>query len=310
MPAVGDDYLAYKLRRRGMDHDRYDWSIMPHRAPRAWSNGAALAVWIVAPLTWYPLDLAPRPRPVPGSFDDPYPNLRDYTHRDYGNRIGAFRIMETLDRFGIRATAPVNASVCTRYPALVAEGLRRGWEFAGHGLHMGRPHDSSLADDEEAAMIGQALDIVRRATGQAVTGWLSPGNSESPHTPDHLAAAGIDYVCDWVNDELPYPLRTKKGRLHAMPYAHDVNDATMIWQFHHSPTEFADQVITQFDWLHAESRAQGCRVFALTLHSWCIGQPHRIGALRRILAHIAAHEGIWFATGAEILAAYRAAAHD
>jgi allantoinase len=278
---------------------------MPRRKPVEWPKGAHLAVWILTPLTWFPLNMVPQPRPPIGAFDDPFPNFRDYTHRDYGNRVGVFRLMEVLDRFGIRSTAPVNAAVCERYPAIVAEGLRRRWEFVGHGLDMGRQHNADLSEPEESEMIASALSIVRKATGQAVTGWLSPAQAESPRTLDLLAGAGIEYVCDWVNDELPYPMRTRSGPLHAMPYSYDINDATMIWASHHSPTEFAEQVSEQFDWLHEESRRRGGRIFTLVVHPWCIGQPHRIRALERILSNVAGRPGVWMAPGAEILDCFR-----
>jgi peptidoglycan/xylan/chitin deacetylase (PgdA/CDA1 family) len=289
-----------------MDHERYDWSIMPRRSPVTWPNDARLAVWVVAPLTWFPLDLPRLPRPPAGAFVDPFPNFRDYTHRDYGNRVGAFRLMDTLSRYGVPVTAPTNAAVCKRYPALVGEALRRDWEIAAHGLDMGGHHDASLAEDKEAGMIETALGTVRRATGQPVTGWLSPANGESPRTLDLLAGAGIEYVCDWVNDELPYPMRTKHGSIYAMPYSYDINDATMIWECHHSPSEFADQVLDQFHWLYNESRNQGGRIFTLVLHAWCIGQPHRIRALDRILQAIVDLPDVWMGTGAAILDRFRA----
>jgi allantoinase len=301
-----DQRRDYPWRRYGMDHDRYEWSIMPRRRPVEWPNGARLAIWVIAPLTWFPLAMSRLPRPPIGAFDDPFPNFRDYTHRDYGNRVGAFRVMETLDRFGVPATAPVNAAVCERYPALVEEALRHRWEFAGHGLNMARIHDTEMSEADEAQAIATTLSTVRRATGQPVTGWLSPANGESPRTLDLLASAGIQYVCDWVNDELPYPVQTKHGRIHAMPYSYDINDATMIWASHHSPTEFARQVEDQFDWLYDESRTRGGRIFTLVLHSWCIGQPHRIRALIRIFEGIANRPGVWMGTGAQILDCFRA----
>jgi allantoinase len=299
-----DEHLNYPLRRYGMDHDRYDWSIMPRRPRVQWPDSAHLAVWVVVPLTWYPLTMAPQPRPPAGYFDDPYPNFRDYTHRDYGNRIGAFRVMDVLDQFGIRPTAPTNAAVCERYPELVREAVRRHWEIAGHGIDMGHQHSADLDEAREAAMVRDALVTVRNATGQDIRGWLSPGNAESLNTSDLLAANHVHYTCDWVNDELPYPMRTQHGPLWAMPYSHDINDATMIWHGHHSPQEFVEQVKQQFDWLHAESLDKGGRIFTLCVHTWCIGQPHRIHALERILLHIQGFSGVWSATGGEILAAY------
>jgi peptidoglycan/xylan/chitin deacetylase (PgdA/CDA1 family) len=261
---------------------------------------------VIAPLTWFPLTMSRLPKAPIGAFDDPFPNFRDYTHRDYGNRVGAFRVMETLERFGVPVTAPVNAAVCERYPALVEEALRHRWEFAGHGLNMARIHDAEMSEAEEAQTIATALRTVRRVAGQPVTGWLSPANGESPRTLDLLASAGVQYVCDWVNDELPYPVQTKHGRIHAMPYSHDINDATMIWASHHSPSEFVRQVQDQFDWLYDEARTRGGRIFTLVLHSWCIGQPHRIRALDRIFERIANRPGVWMGTGAQILDCFQA----
>ena len=306
MASLSDDHLHYPLRRRGMDHDRYDWTIMPRRARIEWPGEARVAVWIVVSLQWFPLTLTKHPRPPLGAFDDPWPNFRDYTHRDYGNRVGAFRIIELMHRYGLRVTSPVNASVCERYPPLIAEALRHGWEFMGHGVNMGRFHDANLAAHEEAEMVQTALATVRRATGQKVAGWLSPALAESSQTLDHLAANGVEYVCDWVNDELPYPMRTQSGSIWSMPYSLDINDATMIWHYHHSPNEFAQQAREQFDWLYAEAERQGGRIFPLALHPWCTGQPHRIRALESIVAHIASRPGVWTAGGSEILAAFKA----
>ena len=305
MSGVPDAYMRYARRRPGMDHDRYNWAILPRRAPPRWPNGAHLAVWIVVPLTWYPLDMVERARPVPGGLIDPYPCFRDYTLRDYGNRVGAFRIMQVLERFAVRATAPTNAAVCTRYPALVAQALRHGWEFAGHGLDMGQVHDSALTAGEEDEMVASALATVRSATGQPVAGWLSPGQSESAHTPDLLAAHGVAWLGDWANDDLPYAMHTQSGTLHALPCSAAANDTVAIWQSHHSAPAFAQQAIDQFDWLHQESLAQGCRVFTLVVNGWCTGQPHRIQALDTILAHVTKRSGVWLATGVEIVAGFR-----
>lgn len=306
MSGLPDSYLEYPRRRPGMDHDRYDWAVLPRRAPHRWPNGAHLAVWVVVPLTWFPLDMAAQARPVPGAFSDPFPNFRDYTLRDYGNRVGAFRIMQVLDRYAARATAPTNAAICTRYPALVEEGLRRDWEFAGHGLDMGQVHDAMLTEAREADMVETAVTTVRHATGQPVTGWISPGQSESLRTPDLLAAQGVTWLGDWANDDLPYPMRTTDGSLHALPCSTAANDAVSMWQSLHRAPEFTRQAIDQFDWLHRESRDQGCRVFTLVANGWCIGQPHRIRALDAILAHVTAQPGVWLATGTEIVAGFQA----
>lgn len=304
--ALPDGYLSYPHRKRGMDHDFYDWSILFRRPRVEWPGGARVALWVVPSLEWFPLDMGAAPfRPI-GGMERPYPDYWNYTHREYGNRVGVFRLMKVLDELGIRATAAVNAAVCERYPAVIEAGRARGWEFVAHGLHMGRIHHAALAREEEARIVGEAVATVRRLAGQPVRGWLSPANSESLQTLDLLGEHGIEYVCDWVNDDLPYRMRPEGARLFSMPYAHDLSDTTIIWQYHHTAEEFRQQIQDQFDLLYREAARSGGRILAVSLHPWIIGQPHRIQALRQALGYITSRAGVWAATGSEILGAFKA----
>lgn len=305
--SLGNEHLEYPLRRYGMDHDLYDWSILPRRKPVAWPDGARVALWIVPALEWFPLNMKGVPFKPPGALQTSYPDLRHYSLRDYGNRVGIFRIMQALEQHRIRASVAVNAAVAVRYPALVQECTRRGWEIIANGLDMDHLHHAGLAEDQEAALIRQTLDILRTSTGQRVRGWLSPAKSESSATPALLAAAGLDYVCDWVNDDMPYTMRTPRGPLLAMPHPIDMDDHTILVQNHHTEDDFRDQLCDQFDELYRESASQGGRIMAISLHPWVIGQPYRIGALEQALAHIMRHKGVWAATGSEILDAWTAA---
>jgi allantoinase len=291
-----------------MDHDRYPWSPIVERPAVRWPRGARVALLVTPVLEWFPLDAPSPPLQPLGALDGPYPDYRAYTHRDYGNRVGIFRVMAVLDRLGVPATAAVNAAVATRYPQLLDEIGRRRWEVVAHGLHMGRFHHGGLDRDVEAALVDEALTLLRAASGQPVRGWLSPGGIESPHTLDLVAARGVSYVLDWVNDELPYVLRTESGRLHAMPYAHDLSDAAVIWERHHSAVEYAEAVLDAFTVLDREAEHAGGRILTLPLHPWIIGQPHRIGALERVLAEIRNRPHVWPATAGEILDAWRASA--
>jgi peptidoglycan/xylan/chitin deacetylase (PgdA/CDA1 family) len=301
-----NDYLEYPLRRYGMDHDRYDWSMLPRRAPVQWPGGARIALWVVPALEWFPLDMKGQPFKPPGAMQTAYPDFRHYTLRDYGNRVGIFRIMQALDRHGIRASAAVNAAVAVRYPALIQACVQRGWEIIANGLDMDHLHHGGLDASQERAWIRQTLDILNSASGQQVRGWLSPAKSESFNTPDLLAEAGLDYACDWVNDDMPYAMRTSHGPLHAMPHPIDIDDATILVQNHHTEDDFRDALIDQFDLLYREASPENGRVMAISLHPWVIGQPYRIGALEEALAHIMRHRGVWAATGSEILDAWKA----
>jgi allantoinase len=300
------DYLDYPLRRYGMDHDRYDWSMLPERKPVAWPQQARVALWVVPALEWFPLNMAGIPFKPPGAMQTAYPDLRHYTLRDYGNRVGIFRIMKALEKHGIRPTVAVNAAVAVRYPSLIKECTQRGWEIMANGLDMDHLHHGGLAVDDEKKLIDTTLDILRRASGQAVRGWLSPAKSESAATLDLLGAAGLDYVCDWVNDDMPYAMRTASGPIHAMPHPIDIDDHTILVQNHHTEDDFRDQLCDQFDLLYKESATAGGRIMAISLHPWVIGQPYRMRALEEALAHIMRHPGVWAATGSEILDAWKA----
>jgi peptidoglycan/xylan/chitin deacetylase (PgdA/CDA1 family) len=300
------DYLDYPLRRYGMDHERYDWSMLPERKPVAWPNQARVALWVVPALEWFPLNMAGVPFKPPGAMQTAYPDLRHYTLRDYGNRVGIFRIMKALEKHGIRPTVAVNAAVAVRYPSLIKECTQRGWEIMANGLDMDHLHHGGLAVDDEKKLVDTTLDILRKASGQAVRGWLSPAKSESAATLDLLGAAGLDYVCDWVNDDMPYAMRTASGPVHAMPHPIDMDDHTILVQNHHTEDDFRDQLCDQFDLLYKESATAGGRIMAISLHPWVIGQPYRMRALEEALAHIMRHPGVWAATGSEILDAWKA----
>jgi len=294
-------YLHYPFRRYGMDHERYDWSMLPRRKPVAWPGGARVALLVVPALEWFPLAIEGKPFKPPGAMMTPYPDLRHYTLRDYGNRVGIFRVMAALERFGIRASVAVNAAVALRHPGLVAECIGRGAEIIAHGLDMDHLHYEGLPRAAEEAQVAETLAILRRVSGQRVRGWLSPARSESRATIDLVAAQGIDYLCDWVNDDMPYRLKAASRTIHALPLSADIDDYAILIQNHHGEDSFAEQVSDQFDALHREAQASGGRILSLALHPWVIGQPYRIGALERALAHIMSHDAVWSATASEIL---------
>jgi len=304
--SLSPDYLKYAHRRYGMDHDRYGWSILPRRKSVTWPGGARIALWVVPTLEWFPLDMKGKPFMPPGALVTSYPDLRHYTLRDYGNRVGIFRVMKALQRLGIRASVAVNAAVAVRYPSLVKACVQLGWEVIGNGLDMDHLHYEGLPKDEERKLVEDSLAILRRVSGQKVRGWLSPARSESFSTLDLVAAAGIDYVCDWVNDDMPYAMRSESRSIHSLPLSNDIDDVSVLVQNRHSEDAYAQQVCDQFDVLYKESETQGGRILALSLHPWAIGQPYRIGALEAALKHVMGHAGVWAATGSEILDAFAA----
>ena len=300
------DYLVYPYRRPGMDHDRYAYSNLFARKPVEWPGGARVALWLVPALEFFPLDMTGKPFMAPGGMGRGAPDYWNYTLRDYGNRVGVFRIFHALDTRGLKASVAVNSRVAERYPFLVDEVTRRGWEVIGHGVDMGRLHHGGQPIEEERGLVWEALTTLRKISGQRVTGWLSPAYSESMNTLDLVAAEGVRYVCDWVMDDLPVPLRTTSGEIHALSHAWETSDLQLILNYRHDAGEFAQQVCDYFDVIYREAGRAGGRILTLSLRPWLMGVPHRIQAFEHVLDHVTRHAGVWSATGAEILDAFGA----
>lgn len=303
---VPDTYLKYPMRHYGMDHDRYDWSNLFKRKPVTWPNQARVALWVAPSLEWFPMDLQSKPVSTPGGYNRPYPDFRNYSHRDYGLRVGIFRVMKLLDSLGIKGSVPMNSAVAERYPYLVNEVNDRGWEILGHGVHMGHIQHGAMEEKLERELVHESVTKLRMLTGQPIRGWLSIGKSESSNTPDLVKAEGIEYLCDWANDDMPYSFRTKNGPLWVMPHSQEIDDRLMLLDLTHREHEFVQQIKDQFDLLYEESNHHGGRIMSIALHPWIIGHPYRIRYLAQALQYIVGHKGVWSATGAEILDAFKA----
>lgn len=294
------EYLEYAVRKYGMDHDWYDWTMQPNRPKIAWPDGNRIALFVVVALEFFPLDQPTTPFKAPGGMVTPYPDLRHYTLRDYGNRVGVFRVANTLAKYGVTPTVAINSKVAERYPFLVDFVSGKGWEVMGYGVDMGKVHYGGQDEAEERSRIREALAVLREMSGQPVTGWASPAKSQSMKTLDLLAAEGIGYVTDWMADELPFPLRSANGPLTSLPLQHEMDDQTIMLQYGHTEDQFVDQLSDQFNVLYREATPEDGRMMTLTIHPWMSGQPHRIKALDKALAHMMTHDGVWSASGAEL----------
>lgn len=305
---VDSAYVSYRHRRPGMDHDRYPRENVFAREPVRWPGGARIALWLMPLVEFFPLDMPLDD--VPGGMTRPYPDFWNYTMRDYGNRVGIYRVLQTLDERGLKASVAFNSKAAQRDRFLLGQVRRRGWEVVAMGVDMGRIHRGGVGRDTEKAWIGESLATLRALSGQPVGGWISPALCESFDTPDLLAETGIDYLCDWMNDDLPYAFRVQTGdgdaSVVAMPHGHEISDLKLMADYGHSAREYADQVIDHFEFLYREAAEHGGRILSLPMRPWLIGVPHRIGGLERILDHVTGKAGVWPATGTEILAAWRA----
>lgn len=305
MPPLPENYLDYPERHYGMDQDRYEWSDMFRRQPVTWPEGARVALSIVTHVQHFPLDMPAKPFKAPGALSMPYPDFRYFTNRDYGNRVGVFRVLKLLAAKGLRTSFAVNGCIAARYPALLAAIVEGGHEVVAHGLDMGKVHHSGLDAGDEGAIIAEALRLLREGSGQKVEGWLSPGRAQSFKTPELLVKNGVQWCLDWANDDLPYEMRTNEGALLAMPLAYETDDRVVSNEYFQPEPDWVQQVKDRFDVLYRESGDFGGRVMSLPLHSWVSGMPYRVEYLREVLDYILSHAGVWAAPAGEIAAAFR-----
>ncbi|HLG68872.1 MAG TPA: polysaccharide deacetylase family protein [Chloroflexota bacterium] len=282
-----------------MDHGRFEYSPIIDRPPLKWPNGARVAMWVIPNVEHFHFD-----RLYGGTATTP-PDVIAYAPRDYGNRVGVWRLMDMFDRYKIRATAALNAEICEFEPRIIEEGNKRGWEWMGHNL-TNSTLLAGLDEAQERHIISETVRIITSGTGKAPRGWLGSGLAETVRTPDILTEHGIQYVGDWVNDDQPYPMKTAHGPLYAIPYSSEINDLPQYSRRNVTPMEFARMIRDQFDTLYAEGEHSG-RVMAICLHPFVSGVPHRVKYLDEALAYIAGHDHVWWATGSEIIEAYKAA---
>ena len=293
-------YLKYPKRARGMDHDLYPYSNLFARKPVMWPRNKPIALWITVALEYFPLTPSDTPFRAPGSMVTPYPDLRTYTARDYGNRVGIFRILKVLDKLGLRASFPTSAALTKRTPFLIREIKERGHEFIGHGMDMNALHFGGMDKDKECEQIKCALDTLRAATGQKITGWLSPARSESEHTLDLLPEHGVGYVCDWVNDDMPYTIGSGE-KLIAMPHTMELEDRRLLVELGQNERIWHNQITAAFDCLLEEAQTYGGRILHVSLTPYVMGQAWRIQALSFLLQTLTATGRIWSARGDDIV---------
>lgn len=268
---------------------------MPARGPLRWPNGARVAVWVVPNIECFALD-----EPIAGGTGK-VPDVPAWSVREYGARVGVFRIMDVLRRHGVRGTVALNADVCDAYPEVVSAAVDLGWELMGHGVTNTR-RLNAVAD--EAAVVRETFERIERAAGRRPVGWLSPGLQETWDTLDHLASCGAEYVADWTVDDQPIWISAAGTRLVGVPYTFELNDKPAYERLGRTAEEFSSMIRRQFDVLYAEGAASG-RVMAIALHPYLSGYPHRIGALDEALAYVRSHPDVWLTTGSEIASAFR-----
>jgi len=282
---------------KSSDHGRYRYSAIKTRPKYDWPGGKRLAVYLGLNLETFAFaegfgaQLTPAPH---------QPDVLNYAWRDWGNRVGAWRLLDLFEAEGLPASVLLNTDLYDEAPELVAAFRARGDEIVGHG-RTNSERQGTLSEAEERALIDEATQRIRANEGRGPQGWLGPWISESERTPDLLAEAGYRYVLDWPMDDQPVYLATRSGkRLLAVPYPQELNDIPAIVARQGTGAEFAEMIIDSFDEM-LELSEETPLVMGVALHAYLVGHPHRLRPLRRALRHIAAsRDDIWITTAGAI----------
>ena len=276
-------------------HARYPYSGISQRPDYSWPEGRRLAVYIGVNLEHFSFAQGLGAKLAPSAE----PDVLNYAWRDYGNRVGAWRLLELFDALRLPVAVLANTAIYDYCPELMAAHRVRGDEVVGHG-HTNSERQSDMSEAEEAALIRACMARIEKEEGKKPRGWLSPWIAESRSTPDMLKDAGFDYTLNWCHDDQPLPFLTRGGEFWSMPYPQEINDIPAIIARQNSATEFSDMIIGCYDEMKAQSERQPL-VMGVALHPYIVGQPHRLHELRRALQHIVSDGCAWLTRPGEIL---------
>lgn len=290
----------------------YEYSPIIDRKPLRWPNGARIAVvptinvetWNAVPEKGK-LNYPGGPNVLPIPLPEDVPDLINHTWREYGHRVGIWRIIEAFDRYKVTATATLNTQVGKRFPRILSELKKRNWELVAHSqIENDLLVNFSKDPAAERRYIKATLAEYEEVVGRKAKGWLSPSVSPTLNTLGILAEEGIEFFCDFVNDDQPYPIQVGNRTILSIPYTVEVNDYPLFMRHFHSPEAVYQILEAQFETLYDEGRENG-RMMMIGLHPHVIGQPYRIGTLHKILAHMKSREKVWFTSREQIADWYR-----
>jgi hypothetical protein len=298
MNGLPKDYLTYPNRKYGQDHDFYDWQLAKDRPKLEWDGGAKVAICFIVPLEFFPLNPSGVPFKHPGAMVTPYPDLRHFTVRDYGNRVGIHRIVEALGDF--QGTFAVNGEIAKRYAPLM-EHLSNH-EIIAHGLSTDNIQSEAMSGKDQQNMINQTSDCF----AVKPAGWMSPARNQSSRTLGLLAQSEYQYCLDWEMDQVPVTAKTDNGDITLIPNNYELSDFTLLHTRRQTEESWLKQITDSITLLTEEHDQYGCQMLGLTLTPYVIGQPFRIWALRELLKRISANPNVTIFTAGEIDQQFRA----
>src|SRR6202167_3705174 len=276
--------------------ERITYDPIVGRKKQTLPDGARMAVWVIVNVEeWDIQKTMPRTVLTPPAGGSPMPDIPNWAWHEYGNRVGFWRLLETLDNLKITAALAINGTAIKAYEPISRAAVERKWEFIGHGLtQTNMQHVKNERED-----IIETRAAIERITGRKPRGWLGPRLTETWETPDLLIEEGFDYVADWVLDDQPVWLKTRTKPILNVPYTQECNDVAMMLIQHHKASEYFDRALDQFEQIYADA-AQSARIMALSVHPYIMGAPHRLKYFRRAIEVIRGKSDVLFWTGAQI----------
>jgi len=281
-----------------MDNPLYDYSPIVARPRLTWPRGARIAFYVGLNIEHYLVD---RPSTsIFGGTASLIPDPLNYGWRDYGVRVGIWRMIEALDKVKMRASVLLNSDCCARYPEIIEAGKQRHWAWLAHGKN-NSTFQSGMSVEEERKYLAEVVETIASVTGHTIKGWLGPALTETFETPRLLKELGLSYVLDWCADDQPFPLKVP-GMI-SVPYSVELNDVSLFVGKSLSGEAFYQTVVDQFDQLYKDSDKSG-RVMSLCLHPFIVNQPFRHKYLEKALDYIARRSDVWLTTSDEIAEHY------
>ena len=285
----------------------YDYVPLPHRKPLIWPNGARVALVMTFNLETWDLTkptkekyYAGGPAVLPDVLAGDTPDFPNYTWREYGQRVGIWRLFDLFDEMGIKASCTTNAVTFERRKAMTDACLERGWELLAHNWEQGELlTDFAHEPAKERDIVLRSLEQYEKFVGKKAKGWLSSSLRGTLQTADILAEHGCTFYCDLLNDDQPYLLRTPNGPIVSTPYSNEINDFTLLTRRGHTTDEYRDVLIEELNVLYKEGATSG-RIMNVGIHPHVSGRAYRIRALREFIQHAKSLPGVWFATREEI----------
>lgn len=279
-------------------HNRYEYSIIGERPDYSWPDGKRLAFWIGTNIEVFAFQAGLGHDATKSGEPQ---TQRNYAWRDYGNRVGVWRLFDLYDELGLPNSCVVNSYLYDYHPQILARARARGDEIIGHG-RTNAEKQKGLWESDERRLIDDVTTTIERHEGAKPKGWLGAGAAETNVTLDLLKEAGYTYVLDWPADDQPIWLNTRSGKILSVPYPLELNDAGQLIHRQFNTREFCDMIVDQFDEMLRQSVDQPL-VCCVSLHAYLVGQPFRLPPLRQALKHIASHkqrDQVWFTRGGDI----------